>query len=151
MGKHISSGRNPQYLSGEKMPHKNQEISILTITIKKRKVHNSSTPQRIPRKERKDREQGTEKQNRKRSQKHTHTLNQHDEQYQSHTSSGTINCSMYSSDFSKTTSLLTSSTPCSEYRPVKSLTCVPRFFCKSGRNGKNKPCYYLAINDNTKR
>jgi hypothetical protein len=136
------------------MSHKNQEISILTIAIKKCKVNNSSTSHReLQGRKEKTENKGPKNKNRKRSQKHTrtHTLKRHDEQYQSHTSSGAINGSMYDSDFSKTTSLLTSSAPCSGYRPVKSLTCVPRFFCESGRNGNTKPYYCLATNDNTKR
>jgi hypothetical protein len=53
------------------MSHKNQEISILTITIKKCNVNNSSTSQRISRKERKNKEQGTPTD--KDPQKHTQT------------------------------------------------------------------------------
>jgi hypothetical protein len=53
----------------------------------------------------------------------------------SHTCSGTINSSMYDSDFSITTFPLTSSAPYCGYRPVKTLTCILSFCCKSGSNG----------------
>ncbi len=50
---------------------------------------------------------------------------------------------------------LTSSAPSSGWRPVKTLTCIPSFCCKSGSNSrsnrKTQPWYWQATNNITRR
>jgi hypothetical protein len=85
--------------------HTNQEISILMIKRRQSKVNTSSTSHRES--QRKDKTENK----RQRNKKQNKTRKPYEQQYPPHTCSGAINSSMYESDFSMTTFLLTSSAP----------------------------------------
>jgi hypothetical protein len=81
--------------------HKNQEISLLTIKKMQSEVNISLTSQReFQRRKDKTENKGLRNKTEK-------TQKQNEQQCQSHTCSGTINSSMYDSDFSITTFPLT--------------------------------------------
>ncbi len=79
------------------------------------------------------------------------TWKQYEQQCQSHTCPGTINSSIYHTEFSITTFPLALSATYSGLRPVKTLTCVLSFCSNSGSKGRTQPCYWLATNKNTRR
>jgi small-conductance mechanosensitive channel len=74
-----------------------------------------------------------------------------EQQWQSLTSSGTINSIMFDSDLTITTSPLTSSAPYSRCRSVQILSYALSFCCRSGSNRKIQPWYWLATINNTRR
>jgi hypothetical protein len=85
--------------------HKNQEISLLMIKKMESEVNTSLSSQREFQR-RKDKTENKGPRSKKEK-----TQKQYEQQCQSHTCSGTINSSMYDSDFSITTFSLTLSAP----------------------------------------
>jgi hypothetical protein len=148
---HLQSTTCPHYTNHTHthiyVSYENRENSILLIKESQNKVKTSPSKKHLA-KDWKNWKERTTLQPQNKNEKTKNTDLQYEQQWQSLTCSGNINNSMNDSDFSITTSPLTSS---AGKRPVKTLTCVPSFCCKSGSNRKTHPCYCLATNSNTRK